>query len=252
MGMNAFFSSFAVCYNPLMDGEKEDSTLSRRERKKKQTREALEAAALRLFRSKGYDRTTIKDITEAVDISPRTFFRYFDSKEAVLFGDWRKNLDLLRELILARPREEPVFIAMYQAALELAEADKENESRLMLVKKLAEKSRRIGDYERNIIYPGFERVVTEALALRMGVDPASDPRPRVIAAVSVAAWTTARRIWMESGGKRSISEILSQTFGFLMEPLQESEKTKTKSEPKPASARKGPRRRAGSSRGGVS
>jgi AcrR family transcriptional regulator len=204
-----------------MNGEKSEVGIGRRERKKKQTREALEQAALRLFREKGYDRTTVRDIADEVDVSQRTFFRYFPSKEAVLFGNWEESLELLRRLILGRPEGEPVFVALYRAALELAEADKENEAWLLTVKGLAEKSRRIGEYERTVIYPGFERVVAEALAERMGVDMAKDPRPRILAAVSVAAWTTARRIWMESGGRLSVSDILSRTFGSLVETIPE-------------------------------
>lgn len=231
-----------------MDERGETAGIGRRERKKRQTREALERAALHLFREKGYDHTTIRDITEEVDVSQRTFFRYFPSKEAVLFGNWDESLELLRRLILERPGEEPVFVTLYQAALKLAEADRENEEWLVMVKELAERSRRIGEFERNVIYPGFERVVAEALAERMGVDPEKDPRPRMLAAVSVAAWTTARRIWMESGGKESISGILSSTFGSLLEPpgAGEGAGTTRKSTPK-AGRDEGPGR--GRSRG---
>lgn len=209
------------CYNHFMEGRKEIAESGRRERKKKQTREALEKAALRLFQEKGYDRTTIKDITDEVDVSQRTFFRYFPSKEAVLFGNWEESLELLRRLILERPSDEPVFVTLYRAALKLAEADRENEAWLVTVKRLAERSRRIGEFERSVIYPGFEKVVAEALAERMGVDMEEDPRPRVLAAVSVAAWTTARRIWMESGRRLAISDILSHTFGSLVDFMPE-------------------------------
>ncbi len=227
-------------------GERErTASAGRRERKKMRTREALERAALRLFQEKGYDRTTIRDITEEVDVSQRTFYRYFPSKEAVLFGNWEESLELLRRLILERPQEEPVFVALYRAALRLAELDRKNEPWLKTVKRLAEKSRRIGEFERAVIYPGFERVVAEALAERMGVDPAEDPRPRVLAAISVAAWTTARTMWMESGGRRSVSEILSHTFGSLLEGIPDAGGTSEKGTRAPSPGRGGkPRSRA--------
>jgi AcrR family transcriptional regulator len=56
-----------------------------RERKKERTRQALVNAAIELFGSKGYEETTIAELAEAADVSTRTFFSYFASKEAVLF-----------------------------------------------------------------------------------------------------------------------------------------------------------------------
>ncbi len=61
-----------------------EHTLSRRERKKLETHEALLEAALTLFREKGYDETTVEEITERADVAKGTFFNYFPSKEELL------------------------------------------------------------------------------------------------------------------------------------------------------------------------
>ncbi|OWY58559.1 hypothetical protein B7486_79320, partial [cyanobacterium TDX16] len=61
----------------LEGGTATDEEMGRRERKKAQTRQALIDAAWELFDERGYAETTIEDITDRVDVSSRTFFRYF-------------------------------------------------------------------------------------------------------------------------------------------------------------------------------
>jgi len=65
--------------------------LSRRERKKQETRQSLLAAAMALFHEKGYDATPVEEITERADVGKGTFFNYFPSKEALLaeLAAWR-------------------------------------------------------------------------------------------------------------------------------------------------------------------
>jgi AcrR family transcriptional regulator len=77
-----------------------------RERKKRATRAQLEEVACGLFTRQGYDSTTVDEISEAAQVSPRTFFRYFATKEDVVFGDVDENLDQLRVAMQQGPGED--------------------------------------------------------------------------------------------------------------------------------------------------
>ncbi len=86
----------------------EAQPMSLRERKKRLAQATIEETALRLFQQQGYEQTSIQDIADAVMMSPRTFFRYFASKEEVLFGPMRAVLsDGLRFLQRVAPTESP-------------------------------------------------------------------------------------------------------------------------------------------------
>src|SRR5215203_3939917 len=99
-----------------------DAVIGRRERKKQATREALIDAAFALFISKGFDATTVEEIADAVDVSSRTFFRYFASKEDVVLTFQEEQQALLLELFRARPASEAVVTALKHAAIEVARA----------------------------------------------------------------------------------------------------------------------------------
>ena len=89
-----------------------------RERKKQRTRDALLRAALELITTRGYDRTTVDDIVEAVDVSQRTFFRYFASKEdAVFFAPRLAEAHFVRAVREPPPHESPLE-ALRRAVLE--------------------------------------------------------------------------------------------------------------------------------------
>jgi AcrR family transcriptional regulator len=90
-----------------------------RERKKAKTRRALEDAALHLFRRQGFDHTTVEQVADACDVSPRTFFRYFATKEDVLFGDSAEKHAAFEAALEARPLDEPPLRSLRAAALEL-------------------------------------------------------------------------------------------------------------------------------------
>jgi AcrR family transcriptional regulator len=95
---------------------------SLRERKRLRTRQALIDAAAKLFELHGYDGTTIADIAAAADISTRTFFSYFASKEDVLFPDANARVKAaLTAIDERRPGERPTQILL-RALGELGDA----------------------------------------------------------------------------------------------------------------------------------
>lgn len=79
-----------------------------RERKKQRTRATLITAAVELMYSKGYDETTVAEIAAAAEVSTRTFFAYFPSKEDILFADTKQRTeDAARRVIARLPGEGP-------------------------------------------------------------------------------------------------------------------------------------------------
>jgi AcrR family transcriptional regulator len=149
-----------------------------RERKKRQTREAVRCAAFRLFEQFGYPNTTVEQIAAAADISPRTFFRYFPTKAALLIPD--QLTEPVIELFLAAPAELSP-IAAYRCAVEqmfagIDEPEWADEmARQRLLYSLPEAHGAL-----YMTYIETIELITDGLATRVGL-PADDPRLRITA-----------------------------------------------------------------------
>src|SRR3954452_22218188 len=89
------------------------TTMGRRERRKAQTRQALAAAALRLFLERGYDGVTVAQIAEEADVSLATLFKHVpDGKEAVIFDDGVERREALAATVRDRPAGQSVLAAL--------------------------------------------------------------------------------------------------------------------------------------------
>ncbi|GAA3968749.1 TetR family transcriptional regulator [Actinomadura viridis] len=93
-----------------------------RERKKRRTRAALATAALRLFAERGYEETTIADIAAAAEVSPRTFFSYFPSKEDVVFAEVDDRLEEVAEKLAHREPRESAWQTIRRGVIGVMEA----------------------------------------------------------------------------------------------------------------------------------
>ncbi len=170
-----------------------------RQRKKARTRAAIQDHALRLFRERGYDATTVEQIAEAAEVSPSTFFRYFPTKEDVVMYD---TFDpVLIEVFRAQPADLAPLAALRRAmtgafanipAREL-ERQAEREDLIRAVPEL--QTRMLQEFVRTL------GLMIELLAERTG-RPATDLAVRTLAGavigVSLSAWLTSGTHRMET------------------------------------------------------
>jgi len=184
-----------------------------RERKKQRTREALIDAAQELFCVHGFEATTVEQIAEAVDVSSRTFFRYFTSKEDVALSLADEQITSVLTAFAGQPADLPVLTAMRTAAVEVMRGY-EAESRFHSLQTLISVSPALtaARIERGI---ARSDEVARLIGTRMGVDPATDPRPYLVAAVAICAVQTAVDAWRAAGHDAPESELTAQAFDLL-------------------------------------
>jgi AcrR family transcriptional regulator len=156
-----------------------------RERKKEQTRRAIEDAAFRLFAERGFPATTVADIADAADVAPRTFFSYFRSKEDVLFADSDAAFEALAALLRGRPPGESTFDALRSWIAGVLTEMESDDERHALRYRLCSQHESIAAHERQML-ARFEGLIAESVAADLG-DAPTDVRPRMIAAAAIAA-----------------------------------------------------------------
>lgn len=188
--------------------------MSLRDNKKVQTRAALRAAALRLFRTQGFERTTIDQIAAEAGVSRTTFFRYFPTKEAVVFDRSREVGEVFRRWIAERPRHENPLEAFEGALLALARQARESD--------MAQESLEMEElFQRN---PGLRKrqaehtqeqiaLVAEALADRDGRPV--EAQHRLAAGIGLVVSQAVRDLWHESRGRADVEALLQEHFATI-------------------------------------
>ncbi len=176
---------------------------TRRER----TRDALREAALNRFVTDGFEATTIAAIAGDVGVTTRTFYRYFASKDEVLFGDYEARLDWFRRALAVRPRREAITTSVLTAIESFPDDPK-------VVSEIARL--RAAELDPRRIEPHIQRVRAELgreieahLMDRVAAD-ADEPDAPFLASVAAqaiaAAVFTALDRWM-AGGTLDLDEL---------------------------------------------
>jgi len=191
-----------------------------RERKKARTRRALTAAAINLALERGSpDRVTVEEISQAADVSPRTFFNYFSSKEDAILGVDPEGWAGLRQELELRPADETPMEALRAALLATAESFDEDAElwarRMQLVREHPSLS---GGYIAS--FGDFERGLVEAMAARLGLDPDEDLYPTVVVATGLTVMRVVVRHWQATGGRTSLMDQVDAALDQLSHGLE--------------------------------
>jgi len=187
--------------------------LGLRERKKQRTREALIDSAHALFCANGFEATTIDQIAESVDVSSRTFFRYFTSKEDVALALADEQITAVLEAFTAQPADIPVLTALRTAAVEVVRTY-ETDTRYHSLQNVISVNPALTAARIERATVRFDEVA-RMVGARMGVDPATDPRPYLVASVALCAVQTAVVAWRAAGHQAPDSELTGQAFDLL-------------------------------------
>jgi TetR/AcrR family transcriptional regulator, regulator of mycofactocin system len=194
------------------------SPAGRRERKKLETRRALQQAALRLFAERGYDETTVEDITEAADVAVRTFFRYFRSKHDVLVGDSLALSAQVEQALHERPPDEEPLPAIRAAARAVATTYAADRESLLLQGRLIEAEPEL--YTANVgASLCLDHVIARFVAHRVGADPLRDLYPRLLGGLAASAMQLTLLVWCQRGGGDDLAELLDRAFDHMAQGL---------------------------------
>ncbi|MFF2192544.1 TetR family transcriptional regulator [Streptomyces sp. NPDC058157] len=190
-----------------------------RERKKRRTRDALLRAALLLFISQGYEHTTVDEITETVEVSQRTFFRYFANKEEVAFAVQDLVESHFVAALAARPAGEPPLRAMRAAVLAAWDTLDEALSEVVPVDLYMQAYRLIESTPALLAVhlrrsTELEERIARLVAEREGLDLDADPRPRIAVAAFCGVMRVTGRLWGQ-GQDVSVTAIRRMTEAYL-------------------------------------
>ncbi|MFC4114774.1 TetR family transcriptional regulator [Nonomuraea zeae] len=194
-----------------------------RERKKEKTRLALLDAALSLFLEQGYESTTVEQIAGVVDVSPRTFFRYFTSKDHLVLWFHDHAEEILLETLESRPPEESPFTAMMHAIRavidDLEGATPEESDRF-------QKLRRLMDEHPHLVGQSVargahtERRLAEMVAARRGTEPDADQLSYLIVAFAMSTMRVGFECPRRDGTLEEVMNRMSETIDLAERSLR--------------------------------
>jgi AcrR family transcriptional regulator len=193
--------------------------IGRRERKKQATALAIETAALELVRDLGLDSTTVEAISERADVTSRTFFNYYASKEDAVLGNVKTAGPIFDPSDFqsgAGSAFDRVRAAIRNSLTESGEAERT----LLRREAMGRYSQLVAREHRRMTSAGEELLSLLERLLR-DEDPDADPTDLHVRAVTVvhvigAAYNIAAHLWSEdTRGQETFAEHFDAAFGLI-------------------------------------
>jgi AcrR family transcriptional regulator len=186
-------------------------------RKKERTRQQLAQAAAQLFYERGYDATTIDDIVTAVDVSPRTFFRYFPTKEDLVVALGQTGMGSFLDALAERPAGEALLTSVERAIQNSFELPWKDTTRVRSFLSLLHdtpvlRARWLEESNHN------RGLLAAVIAARTDGDP-SGTRNLLIAGAIILAIDTALQVWFNQDDEDSVAIFVYRALAELTTPL---------------------------------
>jgi len=155
-----------------------------RERKKQKTRELIATTGLALFAERGYQATTVAEIAEAAEVSERTVFSYFPTKEDILFSDHVALQEGVAAALASRPAGSPALDVVRDFIVEhLSRFDDQARLRWTIVRHDG-----VLRSHQRARQNALGEVIAAAIAVDLG-EKVDDLRPQLVTAAVIAAFT---------------------------------------------------------------
>src|ERR1700675_4653123 len=179
------------------------------ERKRRAIRGELSEVALGLLTGRRFESLTIDEIAAAARVSRRTFFRYFTSKEDVVFAFLDQWAVRLAADIIARPADEDPVAAVQNSFRQLTAA---YDDRALALVRLVRETPSLQQQER-INRDHLRLAVVNALAQRLGLDAERDMRPQILATIAFAPLDAAMFSWFGNRSDEEVGHLLDEALG---------------------------------------
>ncbi|WP_262048792.1 TetR/AcrR family transcriptional regulator [Bradyrhizobium sp. Bra78] len=196
---------------PLPARVKSPDSTGLRQRKLQATRERLARAAMALFLERGFEATTIDDIAAAADVSRRSFFHYFASKEDVVTAWQEGAAAALVAEVVARPADESMLTAAENAIAAAVKRIDPAEAAAMSRLKRDNPALQARD---QLKYETIERALADGLAQRAR-SKSDKLNARLVAMIATGAMRVGGESWIGEGAREKPEAFVKRTFDAI-------------------------------------